>query len=121
MSDIKSPSLSISLETIIKDILPKLSRVERVIADITENKACLIRDPYDKKQLQNKRARIELEVMMVKTHIQHLMSRYPHEIQSMENGTGGCASNITLQMTEEEKTMIDRGLKLHSAVMDMVG
>jgi hypothetical protein len=107
---------SISSDELLSSVIPKLQAVENAVKAATLNKLSFLQDETEKSRLTEMRAEIEIEIMMIRLNLQHLMSRHPELVDT--NGVA-VGRSIMLTLSDDEQHALDRAKKLYQkAVLD---
>lgn len=105
----------VSAREIVYDITPKLKATENLINNTLQEMITQASDDSERGRRQLLQQEFELEIMMIKMNLDHLLKRYAKEIQTASDSSGK-DSDAILELDQHERFAIDSAKKLYERV-----
>ncbi|MFW3614488.1 hypothetical protein [Billgrantia antri] len=106
---------SLSAQALIHDLMPKFKAAETFIHDTLRSKIERCYDPAEKLRLKNLKIEFELETVMIRMNLKHLMQRYSAELVEFQEGAN---EGALLELQEEEGIAIGNLRRLYQRAQE---
>ena len=107
-----SASETITARDLLHDLVPKLKSTERLIAYTLWERIQRCLDPGEKARLQTLKQEFELELVMIRMNLDHLLRRHAEQLEQAANG-GEEGAGPLLELDEHEAVAIESARRLH--------
>ena len=97
---------------LVHDLIPKLKITENLVNNTLLVRAEKAGNDDERGHYQLLRQEFELEIMMIKMNLEHLLKRYAREIQDVTESDGNLTGPV-LELDQHERFAIDSARKLY--------
>ncbi|XKH60307.1 hypothetical protein LG290_00540 [Halomonas sediminis] len=105
--------VSISAYEVMYSLIPKLNTIEKQVKSTLAAPSAFTQDAAHQQRYQTLKSEFELELLMIRMNLEHLLQRYATELEAV---TQGSRHDIYLTLDTHEATAIDRAKQLYQRI-----